>query len=106
MAQIHIPGTSGTAELQPQIGDDVGKDFRLPGCLVIVRRANTHPVPSRRNQRAGGEFLAILLEDMQAHLYLLVGTETNEAEDPTMTLISEHGQFSEVFVERHQDLIF
>ena len=106
MAQIHNPGPSGTAELQPQIGDDVGKDFRLPGYLAIVRGANTHPVPSRRNQRAGDKFLPILLEDMQAHLNLLVGTEPNEAEDPTMTLISEHGQFAEVFVECHQDSIF
>jgi len=74
--------------------------------LAIVRRANTHPVPSRGNQRAGGEFLAILIEDMQAHFYLLVGAESNEAEDPTMTLTSEHGQFAEVFVECYQDSIF
>ena len=106
MAQILDPGTSGTADLQPQIGDDVGEGIRLPGFLAIVRRANTHPLPSRRNQRAGGEFLAILLEDMQAHLYLLVGTELNEAEDPTMKLTSEHGQFAEVFVECHQDSSF
>ena len=95
-----------TAGLQPQNGDDVGKDTRLPGLLGVVRRANTHPFPSRRNQRAGDEFLAILREDMQAHIYLLMGTEPNEAEDPTMTLTSEYGQFAEVFVECHQDSLF
>jgi hypothetical protein len=47
-----------------------------------------------------------LLEDMQAHFHLLVGTEPNEAEDPTMTLTPENGQFAEVFVECHQDSIF
>jgi len=37
---------------------------------------------------------------------LLVGTEPNEAEDPTMTLTPEYGQFAEVFVECHQDSLF
>jgi len=44
-----------------------------------------------------------MFEDVQAHLYLLVGTEPNEAEDPTMTLTPENGQFAEVFVQCHQD---
>jgi hypothetical protein len=43
---------------------------------------------------------------MQAHFHLLVGAQSNEAEDPTMALAPEHGQFAEVFVEGHQDSFF